>query len=443
MADLPLINIKALLVEREDMDAGVVQQLRSALAETPQQFMALREATETLEDRLMQGKGDPSKLQLKLGVASFFLGKMERAAENLEPVKGPLARFYLGQVYNDLSRYKDAANALDTAAKAGYAPSEVNLHKAASLRGMGKYDEAITALNSLDKYIHNTAEYRYQYAAVLSAQGKDAEAVQYYEKALEADPRHPGALFHLAYMNDKAGNDDEAISLYERCLQSPPARVGTLINLGILYEDHERYDKASYCFEQVLKFNPQHERARLFLKDASASRSQAVADDIELRGGFSAILDVPVTDFELSVRSRNCLKKMNIRTLGDLTRCSEQQLLASKNFGETSLHEIKEMLSLRNLRLGQALEHPTRRTHGMLNPEEYSPQEQQLFAKPVSELNLSVRARKCMTRLGIGTIGELLTHTGDELLECKNFGVTSLVEVKEKLTLISLKLRGD
>ena len=59
------------------------------------------------------------------------------------------------------------------------------------------------------------------------------------------------------------------------------------------------------------------------------------------------VLEIPVTDFELSVRSRNCLKKMNIRTLGDLTRVSEQQLLSSKNFGETSLDEIKEMMGPR------------------------------------------------------------------------------------------------
>src|SRR5260370_31631466 len=71
---------------------------------------------------------------------------------------------------------------------------------------------------------------------------------------------------------------------------------------------------------------------------------------------FSQVLEIPVTDFELSVRSRNCLKKMNIRTLGDLTRVNEQQLLSSKNFGETSLSEIKEMLTSKGLRLGQSLE---------------------------------------------------------------------------------------
>ena len=39
-----------------------------------------------------------------------------------------------------------------------------------------------------------------------------------------------------------------------------------------------------------------------------------------------------------------------------------------------------------------------------------------------------------MVRLGLNTIGELVRQTGDDLLECKNFGVTSLNEVREKLT---------
>jgi DNA-directed RNA polymerase subunit alpha len=48
-----------------------------------------------------------------------------------------------------------------------------------------------------------------------------------------------------------------------------------------------------------------------------------------------------------------------------------------------------------------------------------------------------------MVRLGLTTIGELIRKTGDDLLECKNFGVTSLNEVKEKLVQYNLRLRGD
>jgi DNA-directed RNA polymerase subunit alpha len=144
----------------------------------------------------------------------------------------------------------------------------------------------------------------------------------------------------------------------------------------------------------------------------------------------------------LSVRSRNCLQKMGIMTLGDLTIVTELELLNSKNFGETSLVEIKEMMASKGLSLGQfAGEKP--RTETVYEPEAMSPDDQALLGRPIADLNLSVRARKCMIRLGLTTIGELVRHTGDELLECKNFGVTSLNEVREKLTQHALRLRGD
>jgi DNA-directed RNA polymerase subunit alpha len=75
--------------------------------------------------------------------------------------------------------------------------------------------------------------------------------------------------------------------------------------------------------------------------------------------------------------------------------------------------------------------------------QEVPPEIQALLAKPIGDLNLSVRARKCMSKLNIQTLGDLLKHTGDELLECKNFGITSLNEVREKLTQLNLKLKND
>jgi DNA-directed RNA polymerase subunit alpha len=157
------------------------------------------------------------------------------------------------------------------------------------------------------------------------------------------------------------------------------------------------------------------------------------------------VLEIPVTDFELSVRSRNCLKKMNIRTLGDLTRVTEQQLLSSKNFGETSLQEIKEMMTSKGLRLGQSLEEGASGGHDLRYrpPTSLSEEQQAVLSKPVTDLNLSVRARKCMNRLGINTLGDLIQRTADELLESKNFGMTSLNEVREKLAQYGLTLRGD
>ena len=218
------------------------------------------------------------------------------------------------------------------------------------------------------------------------------------------------------------------------------------VNLGILYEDEMRFRDAEQCYRQVLAHEPNHPRARLFVKDCQASKGMYY--DEEAERGYTVLKqlhEIPVTDFELSVRSRNCLRKMNIRTLGDLTRTTETALLSSKNFGETSLAEIKEMMQAKGLRLGMALEGADRagQDHRIEPPQEVAPEMQAMLAKTIGDLNLSVRARKCLSKLNIQTLGDLLKHTGDELLECKNFGITSLNEVRDKLTSMNLKLKND
>jgi DNA-directed RNA polymerase subunit alpha len=194
----------------------------------------------------------------------------------------------------------------------------------------------------------------------------------------------------------------------------------------------------------VLEAYPTHPRARLYTKDVQAARDMFYdEDERRRRDRLSQVLDVPVTDFELSVRSRNCLQKMGIMTLGDLAKTSEAELLASKNFGETSLVEIRDMMTSKGLGLGMLAKDASVEPEPVYEPEVMTPDEAALLDRPITELNLSVRARKCMVRLGINTIAELVRRTGDDLLECKNFGVTSLNEVREKLTIKGLKLRGD
>jgi DNA-directed RNA polymerase subunit alpha len=179
------------------------------------------------------------------------------------------------------------------------------------------------------------------------------------------------------------------------------------------------------------------------MKDASASGNVFYDEDnARQTERMGQLLSISVNDFELSVRSRNCLQKMGVETLGDLVRTTEQQLLASKNFGETSLVEIREMLSFKGLSLGQLAEHQ-REPDPPLDTSGMTPDQQAVLDRPISDLNLSVRARKCMVRLGINTISELIRKTGDDLLESKNFGVTSLNEVRAKLEIMGLKLRGD
>jgi DNA-directed RNA polymerase subunit alpha len=64
------------------------------------------------------------------------------------------------------------------------------------------------------------------------------------------------------------------------------------------------------------------------------------------------ILNTPVEELELSVRSSNCLKNANIKTIGELTRKTEDDITKTRNFGKKSLQEIKEKLKEWNLSLG-------------------------------------------------------------------------------------------
>jgi DNA-directed RNA polymerase subunit alpha len=68
-------------------------------------------------------------------------------------------------------------------------------------------------------------------------------------------------------------------------------------------------------------------------------------------------LDKSVEELELSVRSYNCLKNANIRTIRELVQKTEGEMLKTKNFGRTSLNEIKDILATMGLSLGMRLEH--------------------------------------------------------------------------------------
>jgi DNA-directed RNA polymerase subunit alpha len=71
---------------------------------------------------------------------------------------------------------------------------------------------------------------------------------------------------------------------------------------------------------------------------------------------LAQLLHTPIDDLELSVRSVNSLKNSNIRTLGDLVRQTESQILQVKNFGKKSLQEIADLLEREGLNFGMRYE---------------------------------------------------------------------------------------
>src|SRR5215207_5711011 len=115
----PQIDLKALLVEHEDCDAGTVQKLRNGLAQGGNQFRTLRDVTDALNKRLESGAGNPKKLHLKLGIAFYFLGYMQRAADHLRQAETALGAFYLGRALAARQDYDEALKAFEKAEKLG------------------------------------------------------------------------------------------------------------------------------------------------------------------------------------------------------------------------------------------------------------------------------------------------------------------------------------
>src|SRR5215208_4679056 len=90
------------------------------------------------------------------------------------------------------------------------------------------------------------------------------------------------------------------------------------------------------------------------LEDVGELQQDTAAD--QPRAALNENLDKSVEELELSVRSYNCLKNANIRTIRELVQKTEGEMLKTKNFGRKSLNEIKEILTTMGLSLGMRLD---------------------------------------------------------------------------------------
>ena len=79
-------------------------------------------------------------------------------------------------------------------------------------------------------------------------------------------------------------------------------------------------------------------------------------EEEEMDKDFLDLINKPITELELSVRSANCLEAANIKTIGDLIQKTEPQMLKYKNFGKKSLSEIQNILTGMGLQLGMNIE---------------------------------------------------------------------------------------
>ena len=328
----------ATIFQREALDQDTYDQLGTMVYSSAQ----AREQFLRLVGELASGLKSPDTADrdgaLKLGMCYCLLGRHREALEWLSSGRDVKERrYYAGRCLRATGQPADAVVEFERAATKGWDEFDCKLRQVACLGLAGELSQAEKLLASLARTGADSAEWHYQYGCLLEKKGQGLDAISEFERAIGLDPSHAPAIFRLAYALDLRGEDERAIELYQRCVARPPVHLNALMNLAVIYEDLGRFDDALACLRQVLATSPNHARARMFLKDVEASRHMVIDEEQErVRERRNAVLDIPVTDFELSVRSRNCLKKMNIRTLGDLLRITEAELLGYKNFGETN-----------------------------------------------------------------------------------------------------------
>jgi DNA-directed RNA polymerase subunit alpha len=369
--------------------------------------------------------GVKNEKEIRQAILACALGYYADAEELVENNPHPLAKVTLGLIYAAVDEPDDAVAAFKQAADK---MPEAMCEAARTLIQSDRLDEADAILSDLTA----SAESDYLVGYLEEQRARIERAINNYEAALEADPGHVEAAFRLANLFDRIGDDDMAVEYYLVCADAWPPYIPGVINLGILYEERGEANAAIDCFRQALAFNPDNERAKLLLRDAQASRSMFYDEKEEReRERMSKILKTSVNDFELSVRSRNCLAKMNIFTLGDLISISEQEMLNYKNFGETSLKEVKEMLDHRNLRLGMLREREERTL---------SKADQKLLNESIDKLELGDKTMAMLGKLGITRIGDLEHYDDLQLYRSEDSGQSLVQELSTAMGALGFKL---
>ena len=145
-------------------------------------------------------------------------------------------------------------------------------------------------------------------------------------------------------------------------VHSPVKKVNYLVEAARLGQTTD-YDKLTIDVWTNGSINPRdavslsaklvRDHLNIFINLDEVTEQQLEASSDQPRVGVSnENLDKSVEELELSVRSYNCLKNANIRTIRELVQRSEGEMLKTKNFGRKSLNEIKEILQTMGLGLG-------------------------------------------------------------------------------------------
>ncbi len=400
--------------------------------------------------RQVEGYSSSGDEGRRRGFGLWMVGRYDQAASQLASYEKDdvVAAFTRGSSLMSIGRYGDALAIFERLTQQyPNEPRPRGLRIEAQLEAdivKGDADQALVRLKKLldeaPREFASSAEHAYLRGRAAELNNELEIALDRYAEAREIDPRNRSNLARLALLAERTGLDEVALEAYRALAAMLPIDRNVLFNLGMLYEDLGRDQEAAACYDVICRNDPTNVRARLYLDDAKSGIDMYYDEDLERKEDrLNQILRTPITDFELSVRARNCLNKMNILMLGDLVKLTEQELLSYKNFGETSLNEIKEILGQKGLRLGMKHDEAVQSIEAAARPKATG-ENAELLNTPIAKLDLSIRVRRAIENLACLTLGDIAAHAEDELLSMPNFGQTSLLELKRKLEEFGLKL---
>jgi DNA-directed RNA polymerase subunit alpha len=135
-----------------------------------------------------------------------------------------------------------------------------------------------------------------------------------------------------------------------------PSRVGGLASLDKLNLEIETNGSISPKDALAYAASMLKDQFSTFVHFENMPEDAPVKEKDEEKEKLRELLERSVDELELSVRSHNCLKNANIRTISELVQKTESEILKTKNFGRKSLNEIKEILQQMGLTLGMQID---------------------------------------------------------------------------------------
>ena len=369
--------------------------------------------------------------------------KLEKKVENLETGLPGFGEFY-GELQNQqkkqafltyLKAYPEAKT--EDVKKAGYMDA-IYLFK--GIKSAKKELKKGYQTEEFPEFLKNIGYLRLQ-GAIYGSNFYNDEALKRIEKGQSVKEALIGALEHYSSAQVKEKFDNWLTKLSSREEHILKLRYGidreqkTLKQIGEeISRTPERIRQIEIKAERKLRLYDYRERK--LEKERKEGFEQSGLDE-----RLKKILSRDTDQLELSIRASNCLKAANIKTIGELVKKTERDMLKYRNFGRKSLDEIKCTIQDMGLKFGMKAEdmlsyHPKQYIEAKESLDERL---NKILSKSTDELELSIRASNCLKAANIKKISELVRHTEQDMLKYRYFGRKSLNELKDVLVGMGLR----